>query len=146
MGAAWVKVWHVEKIAKSWTGLCFKGLVMDIKSKQGAGRNSSRPTRGPRAWEVMGPFAVLSRRAGWAFCRVMWNLRIEPRLRSDRNLLRLVCRVLAFLAHHFRAVSRGMFQPENLGFAEASAYGEGAALFLQPLFLPASHHPARGSW
>lgn len=64
MGAACVKVWHVEKIAKSWTGLCFKGLVTDIKSKQEAGRDSSRPTRGPKAWEVRRPFAVLSRRAG----------------------------------------------------------------------------------
>lgn len=59
-----MKDWQTEKTAKSWTGLGFKGLVTDIKSKWGAGRASSRPTRGPRGWEVIGPFAALSRRAG----------------------------------------------------------------------------------
>lgn len=69
------------EIAKSWTGLGFKGLAMDIKSKLGAGNDLSRSTREPREWGSMGPFATLSGRTGqarvefraWAQAGVRWE-------------------------------------------------------------------------
>lgn len=135
---------HSKEIAKHRLGLGFKGLVMDIKPKLGAGRGLSRPTRNPEDGR-RGTLCCLSRRAGRALPRVGRNSGLGARSRTG-IFGSQAGRVLALLAHPCRAVSREKSQPGNLGFAEASAYVKGAAPFLQPLFFPASQHPARGSW
>lgn len=128
---------------QSWVGLTFMGSVMDIPL--GAGKGLIQANKGAREWEAGGSWLLYSGRAGQAVCRAGWNsglgARIQLGIQGDRS-----GRVLSLLAHHCLAVSREKSQPGNLGFTEGSAYVEGAAPFLQPFFLPASHHPARGSW
>lgn len=88
---------HSKEIAKHRLGLGFKGLVMDIKPKLGAGRGLSRPTRNPEDGRH-GTLCCLSRRAGRALPRVGRNSGLGARSRTG-IFGSQAGRVLALLAH-----------------------------------------------